>query len=54
MIALKHKKFMEKELDKAYAAQTLMEQTIRNIESAQSDVNVYEAMKQGDKVIEEL
>ena len=45
---------MEKELDKAYAAQTLMEQTIRNIESAQSDVNVYEAMKQGDKVIEEL
>ena len=45
---------MEKELDKAYGAQSLLETSIRNIESAQSDVNVYAAMKQGDKVITEL
>ena len=48
MVALKHKKFIEKELDKAMGAQVLLEDTVRNIESAQMDVNVYEAMKKGD------
>ena len=45
---------MEKELDKAYGAQSLLQQTISNIESAQMDVNVYEAMKKGDQVLSEL
>ena len=35
-------------------AQTLLEETIHNIESAQMDVNVYEAMKKGDQVLTEL
>ena len=54
LIALKHKKFIEKELDKAMGAQVLLEETIKNIESAQMDVNIYEAMKQGDQVLSEL
>ena len=54
LIALKHRKFMEKELDKAYGAQSLLQQTISNIESAQMDVNVYEAMKKGDQVLSDL
>jgi ribosomal protein S8 len=45
LIALKHKKFIEKELEKAMGAQVLLEETIKNIESAQMDVNIYEAMK---------
>ncbi len=32
----------------------MLQQTIFNIESAQMDVNVYEALKTGDQVIEEL
>ena len=54
LIALKHKKFIEKELDKAMGAQVLLEETIKNIESAQMDVNIYEAMKKGDQVLSEL
>jgi hypothetical protein len=34
MMALKHRKFMEKQVDKSYAAQGILEQTLRNIESA--------------------
>ena len=45
MIALKHKKFMEKELDKVDGAEMLIQQTINGIEQAQQDVNVVEAMK---------
>ena len=51
---MKHKKFIEKELDKAFAAQHLLEQSIRNIESAAMDVQVYEAMKKGDQVLADL
>ncbi len=32
----------------------MLQQTISNIESAQMDVNVYEAMKKGDQVLTEL
>ena len=35
-------------------AQVLLEEAIKNIESAQMDVNVYEAMKKGDQVLTEL
>ena len=45
---------MEKELDKVYGAQSLLQQSIANIESAQMDVNVYEAMKKGDQVLSDL
>lgn len=54
VIALKHKKFLEKEGEKAYGAQNMLQQTLQNIESAQMDVNVMEALKKGDKVITEL
>ena len=54
LIALKHKKFLEKELDKADGAITMLQQTIQNIESALVDIEVMEALKQGDKVITEL
>ena len=45
MMALKHKKFLLKETEKAIGAQGLLQTTIVNIESAQMDVNIYEAMK---------
>ncbi len=32
----------------------MLEQTIRNIESAQVDVVVFEALKQGDSILTEL
>ena len=35
-------------------AQVLLEETLKNIESAQMDVNIYEAMKMGDQVLSEL
>ena len=54
LIALKHRKFIEKELDKAFGAQSMLQQAISNIESAQMDVNVYEAMKKGDQVLSDL
>ena len=54
MIALKHKKFLEKELDKANGAESMLQQTIQNIESAQIDVVVFEALKKGDQVLSEL
>ncbi len=32
----------------------MLQQTIQQIESAQMDVNVFEALKKGDKVLEDL
>ena len=45
---LKHKKYLEKEIDKIDGAEMLLAQTVQAIESAQADVNVYAAMKTGD------
>ena len=54
IIALKHKKFMIKEQDKVAGAELLLTQTAQGIEAAKADLNVFEAMKQGDKVLKEL
>eukprot|EP00347_Sterkiella_histriomuscorum_P011315 403372921 len=54
LIALKHKKFLEQQHEKSMGAQVMLLQTIQNVESAQMDVNVFEAMKQGDSVLAEL
>ncbi|CDW81348.1 charged multivesicular body protein 6 [Stylonychia lemnae] len=54
LIALKHKKFLDKQVEKSLGAQTLLQQTMQNIESAQMDVEVYEALKTGDQVISDL
>ena len=48
LIALKHKKFMEKELDKVNGAEMLLQETINGIEQAKQDINVMEAMKTGN------
>ena len=45
---------MVKELEKIDNATFLIEQTIQGIESAMHDVNVFEAMKEGDQVLKEL
>ncbi|CDW79385.1 charged multivesicular body protein 6 [Stylonychia lemnae] len=54
LIALKHKKFLDQQYDKSLGAQTLLQQTLQNIESASIDVVVYDALKQGDQVLSEL
>ena len=41
MIALKHKKFMEKELEKVEGAELVLQQAVQGIEQAQQDVNVF-------------
>ena len=51
---LKKKKFFNKELDKIAGAEMMLTNTISGIEQAQMDVNVFEALKQGDQVIKEL
>ena len=54
LIQLKHKKFLEKELEKAEGAQQMLQQTLQNIESAEMDIQVKEALEEGTKVIDEL
>ena len=54
VLALRIKKLKLKELEKADGAMFMLQETISNIESAQMDVNVMQAMKQGEKVLSEL
>ena len=54
MLALRIKKLKLKELEKADGAMFMLQETISNIESAQMDVNVMQAMKQGEKVLSDL
>ena len=54
MICLKHKKFINKELEKVDGAELLLQKTILGIEQAQADIQVFEALKLGDKVLKEL
>ena len=42
------------ELEKTDGALFMLQEVVQNIETAQINVNVMEAMKQGDKVITEL
>ena len=54
VLALRIKKLKLKELEKADGAMFMLQETISNIESAQMDVNVMQAMKQGEKVLSDL
>ena len=54
LIQLKHKKYLEKERDKTDGVILVLQQTAQNVESAQMDVNVYDAMKVGDACIKDL
>ena len=54
VLALRIKKLKLKELEKADGAMFMLQETISNIESAQMDVNVMQAMKDGEKVLSEL
>ena len=54
LLAIKHKKYLEKNRQKANGVELTLTETITGIESAQMDVNVYEAMKVGDQCLKEL
>lgn len=54
VIHLKQKKFIEKEIEKATGAQLMLSQTLAGIESAMADVEIANALKQGDAVLKDL
>lgn len=45
---------MMKEIDKIDGAEALLQDTVHGIEAAQADVQVFEALKQGDQVLKDL
>ena len=51
---LRHKKFLTKELEKTSGAEIMLVQVANGIEQAQMDVNVFQAMKEGDQVLKDL
>ena len=54
VLALRLKKMKQAELEKTDGALFMLQEVVQNIETAQMNVNVYEAMKQGDKVLSQL
>ena len=54
IIHLKKKKFTEAEVAKVQGAQIKLQETMQGIESAQADLEVFEALKEGDKVLKDL
>ena len=54
IIHLKQKKFVEAEVNKCNGAQIKLQETMQAIESAQADVEVFAALKQGDAVLKGL
>lgn len=54
LIHLKKKKFAEAEIAKANGAQLMLIETLNNIESAQADIEIMKALKEGDKVLKDL
>ena len=54
VVILKQKKFVGKELEKADGAYLMLQQTLSAIESAQADVEIMKALKQGDSVLKDL
>ena len=54
LIQLKQKKFMEKEIQKAEGAQAKLQECLMNIESTAADVEIFNALKQGDQVLKDL
>ena len=54
VLQIKHKKFLEKDRQKVNGVEITLQETITGIESAQMDVDVYQAMKVGDQCLKEL
>lgn len=54
MIILKQKKYVEKEVEKADGAYLMLANTLQAVESAQADVEIMKALKQGDSVLKDL
>ena len=54
IIHLKKKKFTEAEVAKVQGAQLKLQETMQGIESAQADLQIFEALKEGDKVLKDL
>ena len=51
---LRHKKYLNKELEKVSGAEIMLVQVSQQIEQANFDVQMLDAMKQGDQVLKEL
>ena len=51
---MRQKKYLTGQLDKVSGAQIMLDETVMAIESAQMDVEVFQAMKQGDQVLTDL
>lgn len=51
---MRHKKFLEKELDKLTGQEIMMDKTIAGIESAQQDLNVMKALQQANDTLKEI
>ena len=54
LIHLKKKKFVEAETAKLGGALFKLQETMQGIESAQADLEVFNALKQGDAVLKDL
>ena len=54
IIHLKSKKFIEAEKAKCDGAQIKLQETMQGIESAQADLEVFAALKEGDAVLKDL
>ena len=54
IIHLKKKKFVEAEVTKCNGQTIKMQEMIQGIESAQADLEIYEALKEGDAVLKDL
>ena len=54
IIHLKKKKFAEAEMAKSNGAQIKLQEMIMGIESAQADLQIFEALKEGDAVLKDL
>ena len=54
IIHLKRKKFTEAEITKCSGAQIKMQELMMGIESAQADLQIFSALKEGDAVLKDL
>lgn len=54
LFAMKLKKMYEKTKDKIMGMSTMLDTSIMNVEQAKMDVDVYQALKQGDEVLKDV
>ena len=54
LICIRHKKMLMKDIDKMDGQEISLNQVITGIESAKADINIMQALKDGDQLLKDL